>query len=87
MVLSRMSRQEGDIDDKGSSFEERITKLLAAQGFDAKNIQVQRGADRATYDYDVVFSWDEYVFLFECKNRSLPGGSPIAMYYFDHSIG
>ena len=87
VVLSSMSRQDAYIDDKGSSFEKRIIELLAAQGFDSKNVHVQRGADRATYDYDVVFSWDDYVFLFECKNRSLPGDSPIAMYYFNHSIG
>jgi hypothetical protein len=87
VVLSSMSRQEKGIDDKGSGFEKRIIELLATQGFDAKNIKVQRGPDRATYDYDVVFSWDDYVFLFECKNRSLPGDSPIAVYYFNHSIG
>lgn len=86
VVLSSMSKKPDDIDDKGLNFERRVIDIFKAQGFDAKNIKVKRGPDRAVYDYDVVFTWDDYVFLFECKNRSLPGDNPIAIYYFNHSI-
>jgi len=34
----------------------------------------------------VVFTWDDYVFFFECKNRSIPGNSPITVHYFNHTI-
>ncbi|PHV30270.1 hypothetical protein CSQ94_27165 [Janthinobacterium sp. BJB312] len=86
ITLSSISALDKDIDDKGSSFEKRVIEIFEEQGFDAKNIKVKRGADKAIYDYDVVLSWDDYVFLFECKNRSLPGDNPIAIYYFNHSI-
>jgi hypothetical protein len=52
---------------------------MEAQGLDARTITVRRG--REEYDYDLLVRWDERIFLFECKSRSLSGNNLIASYY------
>jgi hypothetical protein len=37
---------------------------------------------REEYEYDVVLCWDNYVFVFECKSRSLSGHHPVQAYHF-----
>lgn len=39
--------------------------------------------DGEEYEYDAVVPWGDYLFVFECKNRSLPFNSPVQMHYFD----
>src|SRR5690606_19802114 len=34
------------------------------------------------YEFDVIVEWGDYLFVFECKNRSLSSYNPIAAYYF-----
>lgn len=86
VVLSSIGSQEGDIDDKGAFFEKRMLQMFREQKFDAQNILTSRGPSKDIFDYDVAFVWGNYAFFFECKNRSLPGDSPIAVHYFKHTI-
>jgi len=85
LVLSSISSREGDIDDKGALFEQRMIKMFRDLKFDAKNIRISRGQNNE-FDYDVAFTWGDYAFFFECKNRSLPTDSPIAVHYFNHTV-
>lgn len=39
-----------------------------------------------TYEYDAVAVWGDYIFVFECKNRSLSGNDPGQAYYFDLEV-
>jgi hypothetical protein len=63
-----------------------MLQMFREQKFDAQNILISRGPNKDIFDYDVAFVWGDYAFFFECKNRSLPGDSPIAVHYFNHTI-
>ncbi|CAJ7617690.1 Uncharacterised protein [Burkholderia pseudomallei] len=86
IVLSAISGQEGDANGKGKIFETRMIELLRSFGFHAKNVRVNRGPQSEEFDFDIVFTWGDYAFFVECKNRGLPGDNPIAMYYFNYEI-
>lgn len=86
LVLSSISSQDGDIDDKGDLFEGRMLSMFRDRKFDAHKIFTSRGQSNEIFDFDVAFTWGDYAFFFECKNRSLPGDSPIAVHYFNHTV-
>lgn len=50
------------------------------QGYDAKSLKFKIGNEE--FEYDVIVPWDDYVFILECKNRTLSGHNPTAAYYF-----
>jgi hypothetical protein len=87
IVFSSLSNEGSVIADKGEIFEEETIKLLCHHGFKAQKLKVSRGPNKEhEFDYDVAFTWDDYVFFFECKNRGIPMGNPIATYYFNQEL-
>jgi hypothetical protein len=38
------------------------------------------------YQFDIIVEWDDYIFLFECKNRSIPNTMPTSISNFREKI-
>ncbi len=81
IVLSAMAGvKESQINEKGPGFEKRVLQLLVVHGRSPVTIRTVR--DNAEFDYDVMFVWGDYCFLFECKNHSLSRNVPKLAYHF-----
>lgn len=78
LVLSTLANKGLDVEGKGEAFEEQFRAVLEAEGLPVYYFEVHR--DGQTYEYDALVPWGPYLFLFECKNRSLSGTNPIASY-------
>ena len=84
LALSAIGNQSQQLGRKGKAFEGEMLRFFRGQGFEAKAFKFKR--DGEEFEYDVVVPWDDHVFLFECKNRTLSGNNPVAAYYFAHEI-
>lgn len=80
VLTSLFSSMELNFDDKGKAFEKRVLKALTEAGRSPTALKFKRGTEE--YDYDAIFTWGDYVFLLECKNRSLPGDNPMSIVRF-----
>lgn len=80
VTLSAIGNLGEQLSRKGKSFEAEILKFFRGEGFDAKALKFKQ--DGQEYEYDVLMPWDDHVFIFECKNRTLSGGNSVAAYYF-----
>lgn len=83
VVLSTLGMLKVSLDTRGKRFEKSMIRLLRSHGFNAKTITSDLQGE--IYDYDVAFVWGDYLFLFECKSRSLPTSDPARIYF--HSLG
>lgn len=81
-ALSHLGVQLGA--KKGSGFEAMVREIFEDAGLETYAFKEKRGNEE--YEYDVVVPWGDYLFVIECKNRSLPFGSPVQMHYFDLGI-
>ena len=87
IMFSSLANEGINIEDKGEMFEEATIVLLRQQGFNARKLKVSRGSKKEhEFDYDVAFTWDNFVFFLECKNRGIPMGNPIATYRFNQEM-
>lgn len=80
LVLSTLANKRLDVAGKGEAFEEQFRGALEAEGLPVYHFEVRRGDQ--TYEYDALVPWGAYLFVFECKNRSLSGTNPIASHNF-----
>lgn len=78
LVLSTLANKGFVIEGKGEAFEEQFRAVLEAEGLKAHYFKVGRNGEE--YEYDAIVPWGRYLFVFECKNRSLSGTNPIASY-------
>lgn len=81
VVLSTLNHLSVQLKRKGKSFEEAVRRIF--EKADIKTYAFKAKRDGEEYEYDAVVPWGDYLFVIECKNRSLPFGSPIQMRYFD----
>lgn len=81
ILMSVFATKDIAFNRKGPAFEKRVIALLQGNGVEVQSFKFKR--DGAEYEYDAVALWGDYVFVFECKNRSLPGDRPIAAYHFE----
>ncbi|OSR69223.1 hypothetical protein BV326_03508 [Pseudomonas syringae pv. actinidiae] len=87
ILMSNLANYGTTFEDKGKLFEAATISMLRRYGFKARNLKVWRGAKgEHEFDYDVAFTWGNYVFFLECKNRGLPSGNPIATYRFNEEL-
>lgn len=80
LVLSTLANKGLDVEGKGEAFEEQFRATLEEEGLPVYHFEVRR--EGQTYEYDALVPWGSYLFVFECKNRSLSGTNPIASYNF-----
>ena len=78
LVLSTLANKELVIKGKGEAFEAQFRKQLQEQGLPVYHFEADRPG--GPYEFDAVVPWGRYLFVFECKNRSLSGTNPIASY-------
>lgn len=75
VLMSIFSTMDVDFARKGKAFEARVIKDLIGRGLDARPVKVKRGGEE--YEFDILMPWGDFLFLFECKNRSIPRGRAI----------
>jgi hypothetical protein len=84
VVLSTLATLQEPLSRKGHSLERAIVSLLQERQLHARGFKVTR--DGQEYEYDAVLAWGDYVFVFECKNRSLSSNRPVNAYYFELGV-
>ncbi|MBI2768364.1 MAG: hypothetical protein HYX47_01970 [Burkholderiales bacterium] len=81
VILSTLSHLGIQFQRKGKAFEERVHDVWKEAGIKSYAFKAKRGDNE--YEFDAVVPWGDYLFMIECKNRSLPFGDPFRMRYFD----
>lgn len=71
---------DGVFEDKGKVFEKRVLKLFTDAAIPAHGFKYK--LDHTEYDCDAAVLIDDALFIFECKNRSLPMGHLPSLHYF-----
>ncbi|MDW9547927.1 NERD domain-containing protein [Sinorhizobium meliloti] len=84
LTLSSIGNRGAQLERKGKAFENDMLRFFKERGFDAKALKFTR--DGREFEYDVLVPWDDHLFLFECKNRSLSGHNPVAAYNFTQNV-
>jgi len=89
IILSRIASlrsASGDFQfaNKGTDFETAVLNLLTSSGINAKSFHYRIG-DR-NCQCDSAFLLDDTVFIFECKNYSIPFGHLSSLYYFERNL-
>jgi hypothetical protein len=84
VVLSNLSNRGAGLAKKGKAFENAVHRALRKHGLKVFTFRVHR--DGKEFEYDAVVPWDRYLFVFECKNRSLSGNDPTQAYYFNLEV-
>lgn len=83
-VLSSISTREAQIGRKGTAFEAATREMFTERGLQPHDFKFRR--DGEEYEYDAVVAFESHVFIFECKNLTLPGGEPSEIYHFGLAI-
>jgi hypothetical protein len=83
-VLSNLSNRGEQLSRKGSAFEEHIRDVFRRNNIPVFAFKATRDGEQ--FEYDAVVVWDDIIFVFECKNRSLSGNDPVQAYYFDLEV-
>lgn len=73
IVLSKFSSLKVDLSQKGFGFEKEIHEMLSDLKMNHQHFRFKR--DNEEYEYDSIFILDDKVFVLECKNTNLSGGS------------
>jgi hypothetical protein len=83
-VLSNLSNPGEKLSRKGKAFEAHIRDVFRRNNIDVFAFKATR--DGQQFEYDAVIVWGHYIFVFECKNRTLSGNDPAQAYYFDLEV-
>ena len=83
-LLSRLAYADADLGRKGKAFERAVRRFFRGIEMEAAAFKFTRGGEE--FEFDAVVPWNEYLFVFECKNRSLSGDVPAQVYYFDLEV-
>jgi hypothetical protein len=80
VLLSLLSSMRVQIASKGKGLERRLQELFKEHGIPVSPLLFK--VDGAQYECDAAVLWEETLFLFECKNRSLSGLNPARYHSF-----
>jgi hypothetical protein len=83
-VLSNLSNRGEELGRKGKAFEAHVRDVFRRNNVEVFAFKATR--DGQQFEYDAVVVWGDYIFVFECKNRSLSGNDPAQTYYFDLEV-
>ena len=81
VILSTIANHGEPLARKGKAFERYILSFFEKKKLLANSLKFS--VDGEEYEYDVILSWGDYIFVFECKNHSLSNNNPIKAYYFE----
>lgn len=80
VVFSIFSSNSFQVKKRGKAFEDNMLSFFKKNGMNAKSFKFTK--DKEEYQYDIVMVWGKYIFVFELKNTTIPGGSPVPMYFY-----
>ena len=80
VIVSRLTSMRSKFENKGPRFELEVIDEFVENGVPAKGFTFTIGAEE--YQFDCVVLWEDYVFVFECKNYLLPSESAAQEFYF-----
>jgi hypothetical protein len=80
VIMSRLVSLQCNLSWKGKTLEDAIVGLFRKQGIPAAAIKRRIGGQEC--EVDCVVLWDGVLFVFECKNYSLPGDNAPAEFWF-----
>ena len=83
-VLSNLSNRGEELSRKGKAFEAHVRDVFRRNNIEVFAFKAAR--DGQQFEYDAVIVWGDYIFVFECKNRTLSGNDPAQTYYFDLEV-
>lgn len=92
ILFSIFSKLEIQITDKGKLFEKevfRILKKIENEGKFFKTSEIKfsvKDEEKPQYQYDAILEWDDYIFIIECKNRSIATTESISLNQFEKKI-
>lgn len=73
IILSKFSSLKVDLSQKGFGFEKEIHEMLSDLKMNYQHFKFKRESEE--YEYDAIILLDDKVFVLECKNTNLSGGS------------
>ncbi|WBU47631.1 hypothetical protein PF050_14140 [Kosakonia pseudosacchari] len=73
IILSKFSSLKVDLSQKGFGFEKEIHEMLSDLKMNHQHFKFKR--ENEEYEYDSIVVLDDKVFVLECKNTNLSGGS------------
>jgi hypothetical protein len=80
VILSQIHHQEIQVKGKGELFEAEVLRMFKSAKIKAVGFKYKVGEE--TFDCDAAVLWDGQLFIFECKNYSLPVGRASDDFYF-----
>ena len=83
IFLSLMARNQIDVSKKGTNYEKNLLELFKTNerfGLLAKSKKIK--INNEEYEYDCIVVWEEFIFLFELKNRAFPNQTTHSMVDF-----
>ncbi len=80
VILSQFSSQEIQVYGKGEIFEAEVRRMFKEAKIPVAGFKYK--LDGQQFDCDAAVLWDDQLFLFECKNFSLPTGRASDDYFF-----
>jgi hypothetical protein len=80
IISSQLGTQKLNVDEKGKAFEKAVLKMFTDAGLTAKTFKFT--VRNTQYDCDVAVLWDGHLFIFECKNYSLPADDAADRLFF-----
>lgn len=68
--------------DKGYDFEDYVFNFLNEKKSDINNFNITQPKFKnhdGEFQYDAIMEWDDYIFIIECKNRSIPNTTAMSI--------
>lgn len=88
IISSILSKKELSLKNKGEFFESNVLNYFKSleSVFKFKCSAPSKKINGEQYQFDIIVEWDDYIFLFECKNRSIPNTMPTSISNFREKI-
>lgn len=80
LVTSQFGKLGHQIKSKGNRFEDALAEAFSKHDVESKTFTYT--LDNQTFECDRCIVWGDYIFVFECKNYSLPDSSPTLHFYY-----
>lgn len=82
IINSILSENNLVIKDKGYDFEDYVFNYLIEKSANLDNFNVTQPKFKnkdGEFQYDVLIEWENYIFIIECKNRSIPNTTAMSL--------
>lgn len=84
ILLSKLAHAGIHIEGRGRRFENSVRQWLRSWRLETKSFKVRKNNE--DYEFDAVVSWENYVFIFECKSQGLVAPTTINRYHAEQNF-